>query len=308
MDIDRPTLAKFRILAAVARADGEIDPEEVKAIPRLLGVAAASLDDALVQSVDVDEELTHLSPEERRRLYQSAFALTYADGRAAMGEVNLLQKIVPEARERSLLGEILGESRETLLPGQILPVADPVKREMEIAEDGFKYAALAAVAGAMPLPGVGIIADLAVIAIQVKMVHDIGQYWGHTLDREAITAFIGSAAGSVGIQVALNNLARFVPGWGSAFSATTSFVSTWALGYVAQRYFASGRQMSSAELRELFAEARAQGRKTYESRKDQVEATRDKHADTLRELAGQLERAEISRAEYEARVAELKAV
>ena len=181
--MDRKSQAQFRLLVAVARADGRLDAAEVEFLKTLLGpIRQSALPELLAEDVDVEAELAQLDDGERQRLYQSAFALAYADGHAAVSEVNALKHIVPDEGERTMLGQVFGETLDTLVPGRILAVADPVQREMEITEDVLKYATLAAVAGAMPLPGVGIIADLAVIALQTKMVHDIGQYWGHTMD------------------------------------------------------------------------------------------------------------------------------
>src|SRR5688572_25406697 len=172
MEMDRNSLAKFRILVAVARADGRLDPSEHTALASALGPHADLLPRLLAEDVDVEEELLLLAEDDRRRVYQSAFALAYADGEASYTEVTLLKRILPNQGERSLVGQVLGETIDTLVPGRIVPVADPATRDTEILEDIFKYSVLSAVAGAMPVPGVAIVADLAVVALQTKMVHD----------------------------------------------------------------------------------------------------------------------------------------
>ena len=305
MDVDRTTLAQFRLLVAIARADGRLDPAEEQALRAMLGARASSLAQLLEEEIDVDTELALLSDEERRRLYQSGFALAKADGHEAMGEVSLLQQILPDEGEHTLLGQVLGESLDTLVPGHIQAVADPVQREQELFQDVLKYSCIAAVAGATPLPGVGIIADVGVVALQAKMVHDVGQYWGHTVDVKGVSAFMAGAAGSAGLRIAVNNLARFVPGWGSAFGAATSFVSTWALGWVANKWFESGMRLSHVELKDLFAQARTQARSTYESKQTQVEAAVNQHQRTLEALADRFQRGELTRSEYETAVAAL---
>jgi uncharacterized protein (DUF697 family) len=219
--------------------------------------------------------------------------------------VNLLKKIVPNSGERTLLGQVFGETIDTLVPGRIVAEADPVKRDHEILEDIAKYSILAAVAGAMPVPGLGIIADVAVIGLQAKMVHDIGQYWGHTLDMPAIRAFMGSVVGSAGMRIAVNNLARFVPGWGSAFGAATSFGTTFALGKVAERYFASGRKLDQDELRSLFEGAKYEAQERFDTEEVRIEAARAEHGETLATLNEKLAHGEITRAGYDAEIAKI---
>lgn len=305
MDLDRQSLASFRVLVAVARADGTLTDEEQQALKASLGRHSDILPGLLAEDTDVDAELAQLTPEARKALYQSAFALSYADGNASVQEVNLLKRIVPNDGERSLLGQVFGETLDTVVPGRIVAEADPAKREMEILEDTIKYSVLAAVAGAMPVPGVAIVADLAVIGLQAKLVHDIGQYWGHQMDMAAIRAFLGTVAGSAGLRIAVNNLARFVPGWGSAFGAATSFATTFAIGRVASRYFEAGRGLDEAELRSLFEQARGEGRSVFDTQEQRIAAARAQHGQRLAELNEQLASGRLSRAEYDRQIASL---
>lgn len=301
------TRAQFRVLVAVAQADGRLEPSELTALREALGSHGDELEAWLAEAIDLDRELEQLSMDQRRRVYHSAFALAHADGNAGMAEVNLLRKILPDAAETSLASQVLGEAADTLLPGHILPEPDAAKRDLEINEDILKYATLSAVAGAMPLPGVGIVADLAVIAIQTKMVHDIGQYCGHALDQKAIRAFMASAMGSAGLRIAVNNLARFVPGWGMVFAAGTSFAATFALGKVAQQYFEAGKNLDESELRGLFEQQRSAGSAAYTAQQDRVKSAHAATAQQLQELNEALAAGTLTRAEYEAKVAELSA-
>ena len=303
--LDPAIRAQFRVLVALARADGKVQPLEVQALREVLGGYASELDTWLTDAIDLDVELSALTAEQRRALYHSGFALAHADGNASVDEVNLLRRVLPDPGEASIPKQVLGETADTLLPARILPEPDPVRRDMEITEDILKYSALSAVAGAMPLPGVGLVADLAVVAIQTKMVHDIGQYCGHSLDQKAIRGFMGSVMGSLGLRIAVNNLARFVPMWGSAFAAATSFAATFALGKVAQRYFEAGKTLDESELRGLFEQQRSAASSTYASQKDRIDAAARDRAGEIQRLNQALAAGTITRADYEARVAEL---
>jgi uncharacterized protein (DUF697 family) len=299
MELDRKSLASFRVLVGVARADGTLADSELAALKTALGERADLLPSLVEENVDLDHELGLLDTDDRERVYQSAFAVAHADGRATTFEIALLKKIVPNRGEDSLLGQVFGEALDTVVPGRIVPEADPVARDTEVTEDILKYSVLAAVAGAMPVPGVAIVADLAVIAIQGKMVHDIGLYFGHTMDGPAIRAFLTSVGGSALMRVAVNNLARMVPGWGSAFGAGTSFASTYAIGKVAQRYFEAGRGLPEPELKSLYEAARAEGPARYADEKDRIDTAEVAHGKAIADLNDRLATGQISRADYD---------
>ncbi|GAA4418606.1 DUF533 domain-containing protein [Acidovorax lacteus] len=108
-------------------------------------------------------------------------------------------------------------------------------------------------------------ASMAIIPLQIKLVHSVGKAYGVELDQGHIKEFI--AAAGVGItsqyleqfgrkllggllgQVAGRTGARI----GSAATGMAfSFATTYALGQVAQRYYAGGRTMSTALLRQTF--------------------------------------------------------
>ncbi len=306
-DLDRKSLARFRILVAIAQADGTLAPEEEQVLRGALGSKSDLLADLLAEDIDFAAECAVLDAAERRDVYHTAYHMAYADGHAQTFEVSLLKQLVPNQGEGSLVGEVFGEMADTIMPGRILPEPDPAKREQEILEDIIKYSVLAGVAGLTPVPGVAIVADLAVVALQAKLVQDIGLYWGHELDARAIQGFLGAAMGSIGLRIAVNNLARFVPGWGMAFAGASSFASTWAIGIAADKWFAAGREMNEEELGNLFKKAQEQGRKEYEARKSAVSAAQKVHGAELEALNAQLAAGEIDRATYEAKVAALGA-
>lgn len=110
-------------------------------------------------------------------------------------------------------------------------------------------------------------ASMAIIPLQVRMVYGIGQAHGVQLDQGHIREFI--AAAGVGItgqyleqfgRKLLGGLLGGVAGrmgrstGGAAAGIAMSFATTYALGQVARRYYAGGRVMSSALLRDSFQE------------------------------------------------------
>ena len=108
-------------------------------------------------------------------------------------------------------------------------------------------------------------ASMAIIPLQVKMVYGIGQAHGVNLDQGHIKEFI--AAAGVGLtsqyleqfgRKLLGGLLGKVAGktvgriGGAATGMAFSFATTYALGQVAKRYYASGRVMSTEVLRDTF--------------------------------------------------------
>ncbi|MEN0065094.1 MAG: hypothetical protein AAGA48_23325 [Myxococcota bacterium] len=309
MNLDDATLAQLRILVAVAKADGRLDAAEEQVLVERVGPEGASqLLTVLAETdIDLETEIAKLDDAQRRHVYRCAYAVTHADGHASVEEVAMLRQILDDDGEVSLAGQIWGETKDTLVPGNILPIADPAQRDSEVTEDILKYSTIAAVAGAMPVPGVAIVADLAVIALQTKLVHDIARYHGEHTTTDAIRDLLSGVVGSSAVRIGLNQLARLIPVAGSVWGATTSFASTYAIGRVAQRFFDGGQQVSSAELKGLFEQAKAEGRETFATRKADVDSATQAHEPKLVQLAADLSSGRLSRADYDRQVQELLA-
>jgi uncharacterized protein (DUF697 family) len=108
-------------------------------------------------------------------------------------------------------------------------------------------------------------ASMAIIPLQVKMVYGIGQAYGVQLDQGHVKEFIAT----VGVGLTSQYLEQFGRkllggllgtlagglgrGLGSAATGMAmSFASTYALGQLARRYYAGGRQMNTALLQETY--------------------------------------------------------
>ena len=108
-------------------------------------------------------------------------------------------------------------------------------------------------------------ASMAIIPMQVKMVYGIGKAHGVELDQGHIKEFIAAAGVGLTSQY-LEQFGRKLLGGllgkaagrtigglgGTATGMAFSFATTYALGQVAKRYYAGGRVMNTAMLRETF--------------------------------------------------------
>ncbi len=315
---DTEAVASLKILAAVARADGTIHNDERKS----LAAALESLElekpipvDELLGSdraIDVSAEIAKLeSQDAREQIYRSAFFMAWADGSCTKEEQALLELIAAETgvtpEQRASLERLFvpPAERTSLLPTKAKPIDDASRRAAHVKKEILKYATISAALGAFPIPGLAIATDLGVIALQVKMIRDIGQYWGHSLDREAAKSMLYGLGLGTGARLAVNNLAKMLPGWGSAVGATTSFASTYALGKVLEKFFAAGANVDIAALKNDFKAAEKEGKATYAEHAEDVAKEGAESKATLDLLTKDLKEGKITQAEMDQRLADM---
>lgn len=311
---EKEAVASLRALVCMAKADGVLQDQELRALQGALeGVAlpgGVTLGSLLAEAVDFDEQLASLTtPELKEQLFKSAYSMAHADGSCSPVEQALLDKMsaslsIP-TEQRSLLARLFTETKRTVLPSSIEAVTDPEARAIEIHNDVVKYAILSGILGANPIPGLAIASDLAVVALQVKLVRDIGQYWGHTVDKKAALSLLGGVGIGTGARLAVSQLAKLVPGWGSAFGAATSFASTFALGRVADEFFSSSNAASMESLKDRFKEAEAEGKEVYRHSLAAISAKEMVSKPKLEALNEELKAGTITQDEYEERAASL---
>jgi len=309
-------VASLKILAALARADGSVHHDERKSLAAALDSLELdepiAIDDLLAgaERVDVAAELARLeSPEAREQIYRSAWFMAYADGACTAEEQAILELVARTTgttdEQRAALERIFAPSRPSLVPIKVEPIADPEKRKAQVTRDIYKYGALTAALGAFPIPGLAIATDLGVIALQLKMIRDIGGYWGHAVDRNAAKSMLYGLGLGTGARLAVSNLAKLLPGWGIAIGAASSFASTYALGRVLEKFFAEGAKVDIASLKGDFAVASKEGKATFAARGDDIRAEGAEHQTTLELLGRDLAAGKITQAELEERVASL---
>ena len=175
----------------------------------------------------------------------------------------------------------------------------------EIREDVLKYSLLSAVLGAFPIPGVAIATDLAIVAVQVKMVRDVGQYYGHKVDREGAKSLLYGLGLGTGARIAVNNIVKLVPGWGSAFAAVTSFAATFAVGKVMEKYFAEGKKADPATLKKEFSAAQKEGKAAFVEHKAEVDSLEEAKKAKLEQLSVDLKDGKLTLEAYEREVTSL---
>jgi uncharacterized protein (DUF697 family)/tellurite resistance protein len=241
----------------------EHERAEVKRIADSLAPGSALNLPALYQDVllgrrSLEQAATALTtPELRNLAYEMAVCVCDADGGANAAEEAFLERLRTSLRldsqpAREFAVQAAAVADVPLADGQVLPAAtaDTAALDKMI----LNYAILNGALELLPQS----IASLAIIPLQMKMVYRVGQAHGYNLDRGHIKDLL--AALGVGLtgqyveQIGRKLLGGLLGSLGSvATGSAFSFATTYALGEVAKQYYASGRQIDTAQLKQAFA-------------------------------------------------------
>ena len=267
--------AVLRIALMAAVADGATDERERAQVRRIAESltgeinAAALYQDALLKRFTPGEAAAPLAtPELRRYAWEMAVCVCDADGAHSPAEKRFLDELrqalgLEAAASEAFAAEAAGLAEAPLAkPGPAEPSAASTMSPAETDAMILNYAILN---GALELLPQGL-ASMAIIPLQMKMVYRIGKAHGYELDRGHVKDFLATAGVGLtsqyveqfGRKLVGGLLGKLAGGLGRALgSAATgagfSFASTYALGQVARRYYAGGRQLSGDLLRESFA-------------------------------------------------------
>jgi len=263
------------LLAAFADGDkSEAEREEVKRIATTLGGQASGLNipalmqDVLLKRLGLPQAVAALKAQEHRQLaYELAVCVCDADGTQTPAERQFL------ARLKSALGGTLDTAfeaqaddlaRETDAPG-VASAGTAVAATMDRAALDKSIFNRAVLCGALELLPQSW-ASMAIIPLQVKLVHGIAQAHGITnIDAGMVKEFIATAGvGLTGqyleqfgrklvgglLGSVLGGLGRTAGNLGTGMAM--SFATTYALGQLAVRYYGGGRKMSAALLQQTY--------------------------------------------------------
>ncbi|HYG78109.1 MAG TPA: hypothetical protein VEK08_24100 [Planctomycetota bacterium] len=306
--------ASLRIMILVAKADGTLHEDERASLSfALQGIPlpkGASLQNLLDEESNLDAQLKLItSSEGQETCYTSAYAIANADGDCTPEEKKILEHIKTTYKlseeKTTLVGRLFAEAKDTVLPSNIKAINDPKKRAEEIKEDTLKYAVMCSVLGAFPIPGLAILTDLAAVGLQVKLVRDIGQYFGHQIDKPAAKSLLLGVGIGTGARIAVTNLCKFVPMFGSAVGAAASFAATYAVGKMAVAYFENGCKADMETLKKAFRDAEKEGKEQYAKNKDVIATKQKEQQKKIEQLASDRKAGKITEAEYEKKIAEL---
>ncbi|BBC24518.1 hypothetical protein [Pseudanabaena sp. ABRG5-3] len=310
-------LASFKVLVSMAKADGQLLEEEFASladtfeeihlpegvtVDRLLNEEDAPIDTLLSQiTSDIAQEM----------VYQSAYAMANIDGECSSEEQELLDKIGTTFTSSKLWGKqewletLERRSTRSSISEQVRQIDDPDKRAIEVENAITDTCFLNAVLGAFPLPGIAIAFDMLIYWNQLDLAQTIGQSWGYDRDNENLRKALFGSLGITGTRIAVSNLAKLVPVFGMVVGATTAYASTWALGKVANEYFASGGEMDAFSLRQAFKKAKKEGEAIYKTKADEIAEKKQAIEPQVQLLNEELKAGSITPDEYQAKLKEL---
>ena len=221
--------------------------------------------EVLGQKLTLADAVERLESHESKALaYEMAVCVCHADGIATEDERRFLENLRTALRLEFASSASIGTQVEEL--AQTPPVMAGSK-VANAAEEQIDQTILntAILTGALELLPESL-ATMAIIPLQMRMVYRIGQQHGFELGRGHIQDFLATVGVGLTSQVVegfarklVGNLTQIVGGrllGGVAEMATGSaaaFGTTYALGQVAKRYYAAGRRLDAAQLREVFS-------------------------------------------------------
>jgi len=310
-------LASFKVLVSMAKADGKLLEEEFASladtfeeihlpegvtVDRLLNEEDEPIDTLLSQiTSDIAQEM----------VYQSAYAMANIDGECSSEEQELLDKIGTTFTSSKLWGKqewletLERRSTRSSISEQVRQIDDPDKRAIEVENAITDTCCLNAVLGAFPLPGIAIAFDMLIYWNQLDLAQTIGQSWGYDRDNENLRKALFGSLGITGTRIAVSNLAKLVPVFGMVVGATTAYASTWALGKVANEYFASGGEMDAFSLRQAFKKAKKEGEAIYKTKAEEIAEKKQAIEPQVQLLNEELKAGSITPDEYQAKLKEL---
>lgn len=262
------SIAAICLMAALADgAKAEPERARLKEVFEQLGVSPGVdlYQRVILRRMTLEEAAQPLStPESRLLAYEMAVCVCDADGGMTDAEHEFLRRLqqalgtpAPEAAQAEAQAAQLAEA-------PLATTAPPAVDDAAIDQSILRYAILG---GAMELLPQSL-ATMAIVPLQMKLVYDIGRRHGYELDRGHIGELLTVLGIGATTQVLEGFARKFLGGLlgraagktigrfgGAATGAAMTFATTYALGQVARNYYASGRQLSAADLRSAFADS-----------------------------------------------------
>lgn len=275
--------AFLAIALFAAFADGQKHDRERDEIRRIADSLAGEADapnlagiyqDVLLKRLRLEAAAAVLTdPGERQLAYEMAVGVCEADGglsaveRRFLDELKTLLKLdAPPTEliegEADVIVELSQDAAPlaTATPGPVV-AAQAMVSDAELDKSILNASLLNGALELLPQSW----ASMAIIPLQIKMVYGIGKAHGVNLDQGHIKEFIAAAGVGLTSQY-LEQIGRKLLGgllgkaagktFGKIGSAATgmafSFATTYALGQLAKRYYAGGRRMDTALLRDTF--------------------------------------------------------
>ena len=225
--------------------------------------------DVLMKRVSVSQTAAQLTGADAKQLaYEMAVCVCDADGAQSAAEQAFLDQLrgalgLDDASVEPVTAQAEAIAAAPLATDAAVAATGPIStvNEAELDDAILRAAILNGALELLPET----LSTMAIIPLQMKLVYRIGQAHGFELDSGHVKDFLATVGVGLTSQY-LEQAGRkllggllgrmgggLLRGMGQqAVSSGMSFATTYALGHVAKRYYAGGRQLSGAMLKEAF--------------------------------------------------------
>jgi uncharacterized protein (DUF697 family)/tellurite resistance protein len=284
--------AIIAISLLAAFADGNKDEREREQIKQITEGLAPNGDinmsglyqDVLLKRRTLEQSVAQLESHEGQQLaYEMAVCVCDADGVRSEAENAFLKRLQALLKIDAAQAQAFAKDADALadMPLVALPIeSGSVVDNASLDKSVLNYSILNGALELLPQS----LASMAILPLQMKMVYSIGKAHGFELDREHIKDFAatlgvgmtGQYVEQMGRKLLGGLLGKLggglLGGLGSAATgAAFSFATTYALGKVAQQYYAGGRKIDAAQLKQVFAQMFSQGKQLQTQYTAQIE-------------------------------------
>jgi uncharacterized protein (DUF697 family)/tellurite resistance protein len=284
--------AILAIALMAAFADGRKDDREREEVRRIVDALAAAGEanlPELYRRVLSKQETAATAaarlpdPATRQLAYEMAVGVCDADGARGQAERDFLAALQRELRLDPADATVIAEQADAIAeaplarplpveldptprPGAAAAPSGPAPRSSKLSEAELDQTVrnAAILNGALELLPDSL-ATMAIIPLQMRLVYRIGQSYGYELDQGHVRDFLATAGVGLTSQYLEQAATRLIGGLlrkvggralgglgRQATSSAMAFATTWALGQVARRYYAGGRTMDTATLKDAF--------------------------------------------------------
>jgi uncharacterized protein (DUF697 family)/tellurite resistance protein len=270
---EQQAILSIALLAAFADGAQDREREEIRRIAESLagesgaGHLSTLYQDVLLKRIDLAKSAAALTdPAHKQLAYEMAVCVCDADGVASPAEQQFLRELREALQLDAAKAAQVVREADAVAAAPLAASSAPAAGVSSMSDAEMdKYILNHAIAnGAIELLPQSL-ATMAIIPLQMKLVYRIGQSYGYEMDKGHIKEFLATAGVGLTSQYVeqvgrklLGGLLGVVAGGlgrglGSvATGAAFSFATTYALGQLAKRYYAGGRQMNTTLLQQTY--------------------------------------------------------
>ena len=298
----------LRVLVYFAKSTSALTPRELavleEAWDKLALPATMTLSGLMLEDIDLPRQLSLIRSEEgRERTFTATYLFAHASKPCSTKQQQLLNSIRAALfisdEMTTPLSRIYGEVREMAFPELSNFISDTTKRSSVVNAQILKFSLQNAVTGAFPILARSVATGVLIASTKSIMVGDIGHLWGVAIDKQSARALMASIIGESSMRIAIQSLLPESSLLDTALDANSSFMTTWALGYVANKHFESERTLDIDALHKLYSKSLGDARSVCDSSKGEIADAVKSRSVTLELLHEELETGNISTEEYD---------